>query len=189
MISLFSNLLLTPFTLHALGDAQYGLFVLISSFAIQGAILDLGIAPAVIKYVAEAHAQRDYDLGRSVIATALSLYCALALVVLLLATAIAALFPYVFSVPPSFQASATIAVLIMGVQLAISLPLAIPGAILWGSHRYVQSQAIGLFATLLAAASTVTALLAGGGIISLFAANTLAAAGAAGGRYLARQTV
>ncbi len=69
VVALCINVFLTPFMLHTLGDTQYGLFVLISSFVTQGAILDLGIAPAVMKYVAEfarherlcSRPQRDCD--------------------------------------------------------------------------------------------------------------------------------
>ncbi len=175
VIALCINVFLTPFMLHTLGDTQYGLFVLISSFATQGAILDLGIAPAVMKYVAESHVTKDYNRGRSVIATALWLYSILALGVLLLAALIAALFPYIFNVPPQFRAATTIAVFLMGVQVAISIPMAISEAILWGSHQYERMQALSLFAILLAAMSTIVVLLAGGGIAWLFAANILAA--------------
>ena len=109
------------------------------------------------------------------VATALSLYCALAFAVLLLAAAIAALFPYLFSVPPPYRTAAIIAVFLMGVRIAIAIPMAISGAILWGLHCYEQSEAIGIFATLLAAASTVVVLLAGGGIVALFATGIFAA--------------
>jgi O-antigen/teichoic acid export membrane protein len=174
-VSLCINVFLTPFTVHALGDTQYGLFVLISSFATQGALLDLGISPAVVKYVAETKATGDYERGRSTIATALSLYCALGIAVLFIAAAIAPIFPNLFHVPPSFRESAIIAVLLMGAQLAISIPTTLPEAILLGSHRYVPFQALMMLATLLAAASTVAVLLAGGGIVALFGFTVLTA--------------
>jgi O-antigen/teichoic acid export membrane protein len=175
IISLSISLFLTPFMLHRLGGTQYGLFILISSLATQGALLDFGIAPAVVKFVAETHAQRDYVRGRGIIATAMSLYCLLALAVLLIAAALAALFPHVFSVPTPYRTTAIIAVFLMGVQVAVSIPMAISGAILWGLQRYEQSEAIGIFATVLAAASTVVVLLAGGDIVALIAAGTFAA--------------
>lgn len=155
---------------HTLGDTQYGLFVLIGSFATQGALLDLGMSPAVVKYVAETHATGDYERGRNTIATALSLYCVIGLIVLFVAVAIAPFFPTLFQVPPSFRAATIIAVALMGVQLAISIPMTLPEAILLGSHRYVAFQSLMMLATLLAAASTVAVLLAGGGIVALFTA-------------------
>ena len=168
MVSLLINVFLTPFLVRTLGDTQYGLYVLISSFAAQGALLDLGMSPAVVKYVAESQATEDYERGRNTIATALSLYCLLALVVLLIAAAIAPLFPDLFTVPPPFREATIVAVLLMGVQLAVSIPMTLPEAILLGSHRYIPFQALMMLATLLAAASTVAVLLAGGGIVALF---------------------
>ncbi len=170
VVVLATNFFLTPFVLHRLGDAQYGLLVLVGSVMTQGALLDLGIKPAVAKYVAEHHAQRDYDRAHGVIATALSLYCVLGLVALLLAAAIAPFFPNLFNLPPFERAIATNVVLLMGIQLAILIPSATSAAVLWGLHRYALSNALWVVANLVNAATTVAVLLAGGGIIAMVAA-------------------
>jgi O-antigen/teichoic acid export membrane protein len=169
VISLCINIFLTPFLVRVLGDTQYGLFVLIGSFATQGALLDFGISPAVVKHVAETHATGEYQRGRHIIATAFLLYCVLGLVVLLVSAVLAPFFPNLFNIPPAFRAVTIIGFLLMGLNLAISIPMMLPEAILLGSHRYVQFQTLMLFAALLAAAGTVSVLLAGGGIIALFA--------------------
>jgi O-antigen/teichoic acid export membrane protein len=88
---------------------------------------------------------------------------------LVIAAAIAPLFPHVFNVPASLQETSVIAVLLVGAQLAISIPTTLPEAILWGSHRYIPFQALMMLTTLLAAACTVVVLLAGGGIVALLA--------------------
>ena len=167
-VSLCINVFLTPFILHTLGDTQYGLFVLIGSFATPGALLDLGISPAVVKYTAETKVTGDYERGRNIIATALSVFSVIGLVVLLITAAIAPVFPHIFNVPPSFRAATIIAVLLMGLRVAISFPVKLSEAILWGAHRYVPFQALMMSATILTAIGIVATLLAGGGIVALF---------------------
>jgi O-antigen/teichoic acid export membrane protein len=170
IIALAVGFLLTPFLVHQLGDAQYGLLILVGSVVGQGAILDLGIAPAVIKYVAEHHARREHDQLRSLIATALALYSCLGLFALLLTVAIAPFFPVVFNVPLSDRDTSINVLLLMGVQLAISIPCTTSSAVLWGLHRYELAGAISVLGTLVSAAIQVLILLLGGGIIELAAA-------------------
>jgi O-antigen/teichoic acid export membrane protein len=164
------SFLLTPFILHRLGDTQYGLLVLIGSVVTQGALLDLGIKPAVIKYVAQHHARAEYEYVNSLIATALSLYCLLGAVALILAVAIAPVFPDLFNIPPTEHATATKVMLLMGVQLAISIPCSTSGGVLWGLHRYGLANAISLIGTAASAVVTIAVLLSGGGIVAMVAA-------------------
>jgi O-antigen/teichoic acid export membrane protein len=164
------NFFLTPFVLHRLGDTQYGLWVLIGSVVTQGALLDLGIRPAVIKYVAEHHVRAEYERLNSLLATTLSLYCLLGLLALMLASAVAPVFPDLFNIPSSEHATATNVVLLMGVQLAISIPCTASGAVLWGLQRFGLANIISLAGTFASAIVTVAVLLAGGGITAMVAA-------------------
>jgi O-antigen/teichoic acid export membrane protein len=163
---------LTPFILHRLGDTQFGLLALVSSVVGQGELLDFGIRTALTKYVAEHCSKGNYAEARSLIATSFGLYCGLALLMLLLTAIIAPLFPYLFNVPPPLHATATIVVLLMGMQLAFALPGAAPAAALWGLHRYGLVNALIMISTVLSAAVTVIILLAGGGVTAMVAGFT-----------------
>jgi len=168
-VALGVGFFLTPFILHRLGEVQYGLLALVGSVATIGNLLDLGIRPAVVKYVAENHARGDHQGARSLIATALMLQCFVGILTLLLTCASASLFPLLFNIPTSERAVATSLVLVAGAQLAISIPSAIPGAVLWGLHRYGFSNGISLAGTLASAVITVGVLLAGGSVTAMMA--------------------
>lgn len=161
---------LTPFILHRLGDTQFGLWALVGSVVGQGELLDLGIRAALTKYVAEHYSRGNHEYLRHLIATSLWLYCGLGLLAFALAALLAPLFPHLFNVPLSQQATATAVVLLMGVQIGIALPGAAPAAVLWGMHRYGLVNALIVTSTVVSAAITFVVLLAGGDLIAMLAA-------------------
>jgi O-antigen/teichoic acid export membrane protein len=84
-VALLVWLALTPFLLHQLGATDYGLWVLATSLAAYGGLLDLGVGAAVTKYVAELRARGESGEASSLIATSLRLYVVLGGLVLVLA--------------------------------------------------------------------------------------------------------
>lgn len=163
--------LLTPFVLHRLGDREYGLYMLVSAVIGQGALLDFGVGPAVIKYVAEHRAQGNNDRLSGLIATAVSIYCCLGLIALLLTAVLAPLFPHLFVVPATEHRTAIIITLLMGIRLAISIPCATSTAVLWGLHRYALVNAMNVASALASAFVTVVILSLGGDLIAMVAAS------------------
>jgi O-antigen/teichoic acid export membrane protein len=170
-------LALMPFLLHRLGDVQYGLWILIGSTVAYGALLDLGICDAVTKHVAEYHARGDFERANGIIAAALALYTGLGLVALVLTGALAPAFPAIFAIPPSEHHTAVVLVLLLGVQLAISIPCAVFAAILKGLQRYGLLNALNSIGQLVSAAGTVVIVLNGGSVIEVVAANVLLSIG------------
>ena len=49
----FSTLLLTPFIIRTLGQAEYGVYKLVSAVNAYLLLLDLGIGTAVTRYIAQ----------------------------------------------------------------------------------------------------------------------------------------
>jgi O-antigen/teichoic acid export membrane protein len=170
LVAVTTGFLITPLILHRLGDTQYGILVLVGSVIAQGAHFDLGIRSAVTKFVAEHHARAEFDHLRSLIATALLLYCFLGLAALLLTTLISPMLPNFFNVPPSERSTMVTVGFLMGTQLAISIPCSIPSAVLSGLQKYVLNNLLSTAWTLMSAMVTVGILLAGGGIIEIAAA-------------------
>jgi O-antigen/teichoic acid export membrane protein len=177
LITLGAAFLLTPFILHRLGEARYGLWILAGSLVAHGGLLDLGIGGAVIKYVAQYRAQNDYERLHGLVATALCLHGLLGFVALLLSIAIAPIFPAFFDLPASERALASSLVLMLGIQLAISLPCAVAGAVLQGLQRYDLLNAVGTLGTLTSACATALILTAGGGVLEMVEANIAVALG------------
>lgn len=161
--------LLTPFILDRLGAVSYGLWILVGSVVAYGSLLDLGVAGAVIKYIAEHHAKGEIASGRGLVATALCLYSVLGLIVIALSAAIASVLPYLFNVPSTERETATWLVLIMGFGIGISIPCVTPIAVLKGLQRFDLSGLISATGTLLSAAGIVVVLLLGGGVLGIAA--------------------
>ena len=170
-LSIAVRIFLAPFVIHRLGNTDYGLIALVGSFAAQGALLDLGIGPAVTRHVAAYHAQKDYDSAHSLIATALVLYCGIGLVALVIGLVIAAFFPDIFNVPADERHIAVTVAMLGVVNIAISIPCATARAVLNGLHKYGQANALTSAWGLLAAAVTVAILLSGGGVVALVASS------------------
>lgn len=66
--------LTTPYIVHKLGTSAYGVFSIVSVVIGYFSFLDLGLGQAVIKYVSEYYARKDYDHIRKIIGTALAVY-------------------------------------------------------------------------------------------------------------------
>jgi O-antigen/teichoic acid export membrane protein len=167
IVTIGLGLLLTPFLLHSLGPSAYGLWVLVSSVAGYGALLDFGIASAVVKYTSEYQARREQTQADSLVATAVSLYLLLGLAAMLLGLILAPIFPHLFSVPPGSEATASALVLLAGINVGVAIPSAATTAILRGLHRFDLANLIGIAGTLLNALLTVVVVLAGGELIGM----------------------
>jgi len=161
--------LLTPFLVHQLGPAAFGLWVLVDSVMGYGSLLDFGIADAIIKYVAEYRAKGQIDQAHGLVATALWLYSALGLVAFGLSVALAPVFPLLFNVPPEDRTTATSLVALTGLLLGISIPSASTTAALRGLQRYDVANSLAVAGTLISGGATVTVVLLGGGLLGMAA--------------------
>ena len=166
-INMGAWLVLTPFILGQLGNAMYGLWVLVGSVVAYGFLLDFGIAGAITKYTAEFRAKEADNEARSLIATALWLYTGLGLFVILVSLMIAPLFPAIFNVAEAERQTAVWLVLLAGIGVGITIPCTTTTAVLRGLQRFDLINLISIAATLFSAGATVVVLLLGGGAIGL----------------------
>jgi len=171
LITLSLGFLLTPFILNQLGASHYGLWVLVGSVVAYSSLLDLGIAGAVIKYVAEYRTRGENEQAQSLIATALRLYCFLGLIAIVLSAILAPIFLNLFNVLPNERSMATVLVLLSGITVGISIPGTLTMAVLRGLQRFDLVNVISSISTLLSLAAVVAVLLLGGGVVSIVAVN------------------
>jgi O-antigen/teichoic acid export membrane protein len=166
-----TGFLLTPFILHQLGAASYGLWLLVASVVAYGSLPELGVTGAVIKYVAEYRVRGHSAEARRLIATALWLYTILGLIIIVLSVALAPFFPRLFNISPAERATASWLVVLMGLALGISIPCATTHGVLRGLQRFDLINVISISGTLLTAIATVAVLLLGGGLLGMVAVN------------------
>ena len=147
---------LSPFVIHTLGDTSYGIWILLTSLTGYFGILNLGLRPAINKYVAEFSAKGDERRLNETVNAVLSIYAGLATLVVLVTVA-------VFVSLDSLHAPAELlqnrwVVIIFGLQVALSLPAVVFGGVLSGMQRYDLHNAIGVSTNLVRAIVTVLLL-------------------------------
>ena len=166
-ITLGIGFFLTPFILRQLGASGFGLWMIVGSVVMYGSLLDLGIAGAVIKYVAEHRARGETQQARSLVATALCLYSALGVIVIVVSAAFAPLVPALFNLLPGERITAIWLALLVGLRIGMAIPCTTAPAVLRGLQRYDTINLINTAGTILSAAATVVVLLLGGGVLGL----------------------
>lgn len=164
---------LTPVLLHALGPVQYGLWLLATTLVGYGALFDLGIAPAIVKYVAEFRARSDPASARTLVATGVVLYGTLGLFVALCAPLVGLVVPRALALDPDLRHLASWVLALLSFEVAVKIGGAATSAVLRGYQRYdlvgIQSSC----ASLIGALSAVLVVRAGGGMTALAASSLL----------------
>src|SRR5437016_9991319 len=92
VVTVCAAYLLTPFTLHTLGDAGYGTWTLITSISGYLALLVLGVPMASVRYFAEHVATGDTRSLNQAISSCTGLYLLLGLIALVVGVGLYAFF-------------------------------------------------------------------------------------------------
>jgi O-antigen/teichoic acid export membrane protein len=159
----------TPFVLHHLGPAEYGLWVVIGSVVGYGWVFNLGIGAALVKYVAEYYARGETDRAHHFIATSLVLFTLLGLVCFALSICLAPLLPVWLHLPAEEQSTATWVIILMGAELGVAMPCSTGTSVLQGLQRYDLVNLVTTGATVATVAAMGAALLLGGGVVAMVA--------------------
>lgn len=170
-IALGTWFLLTPFILGRLGPVAYGIWVLVGSLGAYGYLIDLGVAGAVVKYVAEYRARGAWDEAHAVVAAALRVYLALGLAVVILGAGVAILAPILLKIPSADRDATGWAIFLAGLSIGLSLAFMPATSVLRGLQRYDLYNLVVTTGTLLTATATVAVLVAGGGVVGMVAVN------------------
>ena len=164
------GLVLTPFLIHRLGLEAFGVWALALTLTFAGgyaSLSDMGIEGATVRYVAESSADDDLATLNSAVCTSLAVFCAIGLVLALIAVALAHPLVLLFDVPRHLRTDATACFVLVGAQLAFELPARAFVAVLEGTQQFIAYQGVELGRTLLQAALYVIVVLRGWGIAGL----------------------
>jgi O-antigen/teichoic acid export membrane protein len=160
---------LSPFVVSALGDSAYGLWLLVLSLTGYFGFADLGIRPAIVHFVARHDALGECDEVNRYVSSAVVAF-ALGGAVVLAASATAPLWlGAAFGLEEALVPAASLAVALVGLDFALTLPLNAFSAVLVGKQRYGTLGRADLATLVLRTAGVVVALRAGGGIAGLAA--------------------
>lgn len=176
IVVLAAAVLLTPVVLHHVGAVAFSLWVLANALTGYGGLLDLGIAAATQKYVAEHRARgEDRELSAYVTA-ALALFGGLGIAAFAVFAALSPFVAGLFGVDPRYAGTAAWLTLLVGAQVATALPGSLPTAILRGAQQFELANVVVIAGTLLNVVATLAALWLGGGIVAVAVAGVCSSA-------------
>lgn len=152
------GIFLAPLILHRLGDAAFGIWVLIFSITGYYGVFDLGIRSSIVRYVSKFLATNDQESLGKLINTSLFSYSCVGAFTLLLTVALSSYVSTLFQISPEFHSTARWLLLMVGTSVALGFPLGITGSLLESLQRFDILNATGIAATLVRASLIVAAL-------------------------------
>lgn len=137
------SLLVPPFLVHHMQQAEYAAWVLILQVSAYINYLEIGIQTAIGKFISEYHAIGDTEASTRLASTAISLLGFSAAIGLSGMIVIALRMSTIFrSVPPELLPAMRVGVLAIGGSSAVMLPFLVLQAIFIGLQRYAVPTAI-----------------------------------------------
>jgi O-antigen/teichoic acid export membrane protein len=179
--------LLTPFMLHRLGSASFGIWALALTLTVNAGYLsltDLGLQQATVRFMADARRDNDPHALAVFFTTALALFVAIGLVVAGVLIAIAPAVASLFSIHGAGRHAAVLAFAIVGAQVAMDLPSLGFRAALESAQRYLAVRLIDLGRAMLFAGLAVVVLLLDRGVVAVAAVSAAASAVALGAYWV-----
>jgi O-antigen/teichoic acid export membrane protein len=158
---------LSPFILHRLGDAAFGIWVLIFSVTGYYGIFDLGIRSSVIRYISKLTAVEDKEGLAKFFNTSLATYTFIGLATTVVTVIASRYVGSMFQIDPTFLPTAHWLFLIVGLSVAIGFPLGIFAGMLEGLQRFYLLNFTNVIALVLRAILTVMALRRGYGLLTV----------------------
>lgn len=161
------TLALTPYVLHELGVARYGIWILTSSFIGYYGLLDLGFRTGVTQYLTRYLALRDYEKASETLSSAVAALSVLGSLMIVLSIGGAYLAPLFFTIPADMLQEAFWCILIVGISSAVQCVFSPFATMFTSLQRYDLANMIGIATRLLTAGGIFAALKMGHGLIGV----------------------
>jgi O-antigen/teichoic acid export membrane protein len=167
LVTIIVTYVLTPFAIHALGDAGYGTWLLISSITGYLLLLTLGVPMATVRYMAQYAAEGRYrDLNRA-IASSAGLYLSLGGAAFVIGCILFAFFDSAYAVPPGLRAEARVAFFLSVLYVSAGFIGQLPYGIMAAHHDFVRRNVVQLAALMLRLGLTIALLTLRPSLVSL----------------------
>ena len=135
-VNIVVGIFLSPFILHRLGDAAFGIWVLIFSLTGYYGVFDFGIRSSIIRYVSKYTATKDIEEVSGLINTAMFSYACVGVVSLLLTVVGCIYVDRLFKIPAAFHFTAQWLLFVVGTSVAVGFPLGVFGGMLEGMQKF-----------------------------------------------------
>jgi O-antigen/teichoic acid export membrane protein len=166
-INVIVGVFLSPFILHRLGDAAFGIWVLIFSITGYYGLFDLGIRSSIVRYVSKYTATGDREKLAQFVNTALFSYTGIGAVSMVLTALLSSSVERFFKIPAGMHAQTRLLLLMVGASVSLGFPLGVFGGMLEGLQRFYILNWTSIGATLARAALIVYFLNRGYGLLTV----------------------
>lgn len=166
-VTTVTGFIVAPVLVHRLGDSAYGLWILIASLSGYFGLLDLGVRGSVGRYIAYYLAQGDQKKVNATLSTAVTILSGVAAIVVAATMLVLLAFFQLFDVPPGEVAAAKLAIVIIGINLALTFPVSVFDGVLWGHERFDLLNAADIPVVLLRTVLTIWLVQGPGDIVTL----------------------
>jgi len=160
------SVMVMPFVVHSLGDRNYGIWTLVATFVGYYGVLELGLAPAVTRYLSRSLGAGDHETCNRVYNTSLRLYLGIGLIAMVVSGTLAALAPWLCHNPADVALFWKL-ILILGVSVALMFPTRVFKGLLEAHLRFDLTGSFDLLSLVLRTGLIFPVLLAGYGIMGL----------------------
>ncbi|MBN2137569.1 MAG: polysaccharide biosynthesis C-terminal domain-containing protein [Sedimentisphaerales bacterium] len=167
MVNIIVGLLLTPFIIKHLGKPGYGIWTLVGSFVGYYGLLNLGVRPAIMRYIARYAGQGDERSLNETASVAMVMFCCTGVLVVAASFFLAGPLAQFFEVEPKHFDDFRYVVWIIGLTTGLGFPAHVFGAILHAHERFVVTNCVVVFTTLVRVGLTVYLLLSGEGLLGV----------------------
>jgi O-antigen/teichoic acid export membrane protein len=166
-VNVMVGIFLAPFILHHLGDAAFGIWVLIFSVTGYYGLFDLGIRSSIIRYVSKYTATGERDKLTRFVNTSLFTYTCIGVVSMALTTLLSSYVESMFHIPSGMHTQARLLLLMVGTAVSVGFPLGVFGGMLEGLQRFYLLYWTSIASTLARAALIVYFLNRGYGLLTV----------------------
>jgi O-antigen/teichoic acid export membrane protein len=167
------GLVVLPFNVAHLGTSAYGLWMLTASVTAYFSVLDLGYSGALVKFVAQYRARRDYRALNEILSTTFVVFATFGVITYLVAIVMALVLGRFFQLSPDQVHVGRIVLLIISLNVAAGTAFSVFGGVINGFQRYDLNNIVGTVSSVVTAAVNVAVLAAGFGLVELVTATTI----------------
>ena len=158
---------LTPFLVKTLGEEKYGLWSVIAASAGYMALIDLGVASAVTKFVAEFRNNEKVTTLQPLLNAAARRLTIASLVLLSLTPFAAWAISAFVKTAPELKDQLFWSVILAGLEISVFVGSGLYRGVLAGNHRFDLIGSLTIFTTVLRAIAMAFVVHAGGGLIEM----------------------
>jgi O-antigen/teichoic acid export membrane protein len=172
-LSIGTGIFLMPFTVRHLGQAEYGLWMLVVSMTTYFQLLDMGYGNGIVRHIVAADRRGDTDGVNRIVSTFVYVYGAIGA-----AACVATVVLIAWAVPrfprlsPAEVRTAQVLLAVLGGRVAIGFPMTVFGAVTNARQGFVLNNAVAIVTVVVNAVLTYVILEQGHGLLALVVATT-----------------